>query len=77
MANPSTTRNRLLGTQQAQAMFEVQEQWGHALSAFSGMVEQARRAGFTKRQARSIVAATIVQEVATSKFVEDDVDGGE
>ncbi|WP_160051263.1 hypothetical protein [Nocardiopsis sp. FR26] len=75
MANPNRKPNRLLGTPQAQAMFEVQERWGQALAAFTGMVEQTRRAGFTESQARSIVAATLVQEVATSKFVRDPEDG--
>jgi hypothetical protein len=67
----------MLGTPQAQAMFEAQERWGQALSAFTGMVQQTRRAGFTKRQARAIVAASIVQDVADSAFVKDDVDGKE
>lgn len=72
MANPNTSPGGFTPEQQAlNAMFEAQEGWGHALGVFTGMVEQTRREGFTGSQARAMVAAALVQEVASSAFVRD------
>ncbi|GAB3214244.1 hypothetical protein GCM10027294_53020 [Marinactinospora endophytica] len=75
MANPDTPPQGFKEPPAVAAMFEAQEQWGQALIVFNGMVEQTRRAGFTRSQARALVAASLIQEVAASEFVRDRKDG--
>ncbi|MFV2198442.1 hypothetical protein [Nocardiopsis sp. LOL_012] len=74
MPKPTPPR-RLLGSPQANAMFEVQENWSQVLSTLGGLVEQTRRSGFTRSQAHAVVAASFVAEVSGSEFVKDPAPG--
>ncbi|KOX12482.1 hypothetical protein [Nocardiopsis sp. NRRL B-16309] len=77
MANPDTPPDGFPEDPTAAVMFEAQEDWAHTLNTLGGMVEQARRVGFTDPQAHAMVAATFVRQVALSVFVGAPEDGEE
>lgn len=77
MANPSTPPGGIPHDPATAVMFEAQEHWAQHVTTMMGMVEQTRRAGFTRAQSRALVASALVHQVATSAFVRDGKDGGQ